>query len=172
MEETTTFTNPGQVAILVTAFTSLIVTLATLFYNYKREGRRQGWEVERREWEAGAAKRHADVSAAAKAEREEIAKRVEEAELALNAKIDENTEISRLAFTEANHINEKIKAQGVAFDTMLREALAIREETAVGMAEAAAVVTADKLQDAVDDTREKVSDIHERVVTIEDADAK
>ncbi len=160
-----------QIAILVASVAGLITTLATLFYNYQREGRRQRWEQERREWEVEAAERHARSTAKAEAERQEIAEKVEKAEVVLNAKIDENTEISRQAFTEANHINEKIKAQGEAFDTMLREALVIRETTAVALAEAASVVASDKLQSAVDDTQEKVTDIHQRVVVIEDADA-
>lgn len=187
MREATEF-GPGQTAILVTAITSLIVTLATLFYNYKREGRRQTWEVERRKWEAEAAERHAKATAEAKAEREEIAKRVEEAEVSLNAKIDENTEMSRQAFDVGNNFNGKIAAQGEAFDKMLsalfhadvdREArlaaatIAAAEKVAKTTVNTAAnvaakVATANEAlaEVAADttDTRQKVTEIRDKVV--------
>lgn len=138
------FTGPGQVAILAATLAGLITTLAGFIYNYKREGRRQAWEVERREWEAGAAERHREVSEQAKEERAGIAKRVEEAEIALNAKIDENTVESRKAFTEANHMNAKLKAQNDAFDKMLDALFNADVEREARLA-AAAVLAASKI---------------------------
>lgn len=158
---TETFTSSGQVAILVTAVTSLIVTLATLFYNYQREGRRQRWEQERREWEAGAAERHAKATAEAKQERDEIAKKVEEAEVTLNAKIDENTEISKQAFDIGNNYNTKIAAQGEAFDKMLSALFHADVEREARLA-AAAVAAAAKLADT---TASNAATIAEKVVT-------
>ncbi|MBA2720996.1 MAG: hypothetical protein H0U52_17405 [Chloroflexi bacterium] len=163
MSEATEF-GPGQTAILVTAIAGLVTTLATLVYNFVREGRRHRWEVE-------ADERHRKTAMVAEADRAEIATRVEEAERALNAKLDENTEISKQAFTEANHINEKIRLQGEAFDRMLQTALNARGGalTEKGVAELKIAITADdakrdKLQDTADDTQQKVTDIHQKLV--------
>lgn len=175
-----------QLAILVTAVAGLITSLATMVYQFVREGRRHAWEVE-------AAERHAKAQAAAKAERDEISARVVEAERALNAKIDENTDISRQAFTEANHLNTKIAAQGDAFDKMLQAmfradidkearvaaAAALAAEkvaavTAATAADVAATVAAshdqlDEVASTTADTAVKVTEIRDKIVGDGDA---
>lgn len=138
-----TFTSPAQVAILLT-------TIATLVYQFVREGRRHKWEEE-------AKVRHAEATAKAEAERLDIAQRVKDAETNLNAKLDENTEISRKAFTEANHVNEKLAAQNAAFDKLLAVALSTTERRAAPAGDKA-------LKKTIDHTAEQVSDIHQRVV--------
>lgn len=167
------FTSPGQLAILVTAFVTLVTTLATLVYQFVREGRRHRWEEE-------AKVRYAQATAKSESEREAISKRVEQAEVALNKKIDENTEISRRAFTEANHVNEKLVAQGLAFDKLLAAALvtstnadlrnassARRNDASDLRSVASELRNSDALKDVkttVDETAGKVSDIHHAVV--------
>ncbi len=150
-----TFSSDGQVAILATALVTLITTIATLFYQFVREGRRHKWEVE-------AAKRHVAASKRSEDERKDIADRVEKAEITLNAKIDENTAISQRAFTEANHMNEKLADQNIAFDRLLSLALAASPP------ERSSSEALDHVQATVDDTAEKVTDIHQRVIDDED----
>ncbi len=162
----TTFDSPGQVAILATAFVTLVTTLATLVYQFVREGRRHTWEVE-------AAKRHVEASKKSEVERKDIADRVEKAETVLNRKIDENTEISRKAFTESNHMNEKLATQAAAFDKLLdmalaatdrRDAIADDRNAASDLRSVAAAASIKEVKTTLDDTAGQVDDIHHAVI--------
>lgn len=152
-------TDSGQVAILTTALVTLATTITTLMYQFVREGRRHQWEIE-------AARRHAEATARAETERQQIADRVKVAEVNLNAKLDENTAISRQAFTEANHMNAKLADQGAAFDRLLAAALASSDAAkivaAVDASQAAGAVSA--VQATVDATAHQVDDIHRSVI--------
>ncbi len=142
----------GQVALLAATLATFLTTVATLLYQFVREGRRHRWEVEaaeRRLWDAAKAEKKAA----------EIAAKVEESEASLNAKLAENTEISRAAFEEANHLNEKIKAQGLAFDRLLETSL-----VASAAAEAQGAVSLSEIQATAEDVQHKVTDIHQKVV--------
>ncbi|MBA3583027.1 MAG: hypothetical protein H0W36_00605, partial [Gemmatimonadetes bacterium] len=144
-----TFTGAGEVAILATAFVTLITTLATLLYQFVSAGRRHSWEIE-------AARRHVEVSLQAETERPQLALKVDEAEVKLNAKIDENTEISKAAFVEANHMNEKLKIQNAAFDKLLEVAIG-RAEVRNDAAEQRNEISASSIEavkSTVDDTAE------------------
>lgn len=104
-----------------TAFGQLILLLTTLaglwFTNY-RESRNRKWDLEDR-----------------KRAREELEAKVEQVKVAtisrqevVLAKIAENTEISRTAFTEANNVNAKFMALANAINASYdRKAQNIRE---------------------------------------------
>ncbi len=182
---TDTFTGAGEIAILATAFVTLITTLATLVYQFVREGRRHNWEVEslrraeqerisiatRVEARALEVASKVEVKAAEVASRVEVtaaalASRVELAETKLNLKIEENTAISQRAFTEANHMNTKLAAQGEAFDKLLATALATSGKADLRMdaADKRSSLAVAAVQTTVDSTAGQVSDIHHRVV--------
>ena len=156
------FTSAGQIAILATALVTLLTTMATLVYQFVREGRRHRWEVE-------ADRRNAET--AERAERD--AQRVEKAGVALNAKIDENTAISRQAFTETNHVNEKLALQAAAFDKLLtvaltatdrRDAIADDRNAASDLRSVAAESAINAVKKTVDGTADQVDDIHHAVI--------
>ncbi len=161
-----TFTGAGEVAILATAFVTLITTLATLLYQFVSAGRRHSWEIE-------AARRHVEVAKRAEEERDAIATRVDEAEIKLNAKIDENTAISRRAFTESNHVNDKLASQAAAFDKLLavalsatdrRDAIADDRNAASDKRSESAEAAINAVKTTVDGTAGQVDDIHHAVI--------
>ncbi len=161
-----TFDSPGQVAILATAFVTLVTTLATLIYQFVREGRRHEWEVE-------ATRSTAELAATSEKERQAITRRVDDAEIVLNAKIDENTALSRQAFNESNHVNEKLALQAAAFDRLLTVALAAtdRRDTIADDRNAAsdkrsesAEAAINAVKQTVDGTAGQVEDIHHVVI--------
>ncbi len=163
---TDAFDSPGQVAILATAFVTLVTTLATLLYQFVREGRRHDWEIE-------AARRHVETAKKSEEERASLAVRVDGAETKLNAKIDENTAISKAAFVESNHMNEKLVAQAAAFDKLLavvlsatdrRDAIADDRNAASDKRSVAAETAIKAVKSTVDTTAGQVSDIHHTVV--------
>lgn len=144
-----TFTSSGQLAILVTALVTMLTTFATLGYQFVREGRRHRWE-------------------------EEAARNAASAETTLHAKLQENTDISRQAFTEANHVNEKLAIQAANFDKLLAVALAASEKRSTFAAEVrsasddlrseSAAKDLKAVKDTVDGTAGQVNDIHVAVV--------
>lgn len=80
-----------SLVIIVTTLGASVSTLFVGIMQYLREGRSHRWQVEQSERNS--------------AERQQVA-------ADLTDKIDENTELSKAAFTEANNVNMKIAAIG------------------------------------------------------------
>lgn len=92
----------------------LITTLASLGFQIYRENRQRKWSLEDRE--------HAEQS------RKVIRKKLDEQRIA----IDENTEISRAAFDQANHVNEKIARIGGEILNERRRPVVVQNVTVSG----------------------------------------
>jgi hypothetical protein len=97
----------GQLVILVT-------TIAGFLYNIYRENRNRRWDIEDRE------RVRRDISEKVDQSKRELASATLATHHTLIEKIDENTEVSKQAFHEANDVNQKIANLAKAIDSVRR----------------------------------------------------
>lgn len=119
------------IAGAVTSFLGLLGTVAIMVNTNFREGRIRRWALEDKV-ELEATTRHTlqdtaqslslqfeEVREMVKEEVQKLAEKGEERGATIVKKIDENTEVSREAFKEANNVNEKLRDLGVERDAVL-----------------------------------------------------
>jgi H2-forming N5,N10-methylenetetrahydromethanopterin dehydrogenase-like enzyme len=112
-----------------------LITLATLIYQYVKEGRRRAWEKEdRAEKEA--------LAIALLHEKEDLALRLNIATATLDKKLDENTQMNKEALAVANNFTERLAESNKRWDAL---------------GEAARI-------EGVAETQTRVREIHEEVV--------
>jgi hypothetical protein len=96
------------VAAVIGQVLTFLTVIAGFIFQYLRETRQHKWEQDQR----------IDIAHKALATQEATAKdlatKTAEAEARLAAQIENNTEVSRSAFREANDVNNKIHALGLA----------------------------------------------------------
>jgi type II secretory pathway pseudopilin PulG len=127
-------TEPSGVADATTwgQFFLFLTTVAGFWFQYIREGRRQRWEAEERIRQAAEVQRQVRLDAERVKEtlKQETAS-IQERHTETQQQLEENTEISRRAFYEANNINRKLVAMGHRFDALLSRQDVGEEDRAV-----------------------------------------
>lgn len=127
---------------------TLITVLAGFLFQLYRENRQRKWDVEDR----------ARIAAIVTNEAKDVAKKVVDSaaeasaeRTRLRAAVDENTDISTKAFHEANTVNQKLEALGLAHNELQR-----REQDSAEHSEL--------IVETVVDTQERVKAIEAEVV--------
>lgn len=105
--------NDQLTAILVGQVVTLILAILGFAVSLYREKRNRKWDLEDREAARLRQLEQQKATATALATKTEetataISDKIDERTVAIMQKVEENTDISRKAFVEANHINEKI----------------------------------------------------------------
>jgi len=91
--------------ILITTIAGIVTTILTTFVSIYRENRNRKWDLE-------------DRRTARDEQRNLIVENTAEQTKVLSTMIDENTELSKKAFTEANNFNNKLIALANQFDAL------------------------------------------------------